>query len=157
LHEETNAGGLEAMLFDMLRWNLDGFDVRKVPKTTALDEQKLMSMGSVDRYIFELLDGDTMPGAFDQDEVWPEDVVQIRKSLFYGEYLARCRDRYRRAERKDAGPFWRLVYKRLGPCQGKRPADGERFVFLPPRAEARRLMNKALNLTVCDAETDIFG
>lgn len=157
LHEETNAGGLEAMLFDMLRWNLDGFDVRKVPKTTALDEQKLMSMGSVDRFIFELLDGDTMPGSFDQDEVWPEDVVQIRKSLFYGEYLARCRDRYRRAERKDAGPFWRLVYKRLGPCQGKRPADGERFVFLPPRAEARRLMSKALNLTVCDAETDIFS
>ena len=47
LQEEVDNGGLEALLFYLENIDLTGFQVRKVPQTEALQEQKLLSM-SVD-------------------------------------------------------------------------------------------------------------
>jgi len=43
-------GGKEGLLYDLLRMNIDNFDVRKVPHTDALADQKRRSMGHVEEW-----------------------------------------------------------------------------------------------------------
>lgn len=44
--EEMEAGGYEAMLFDLLHHDLTGFNVRRVPMTDGLQEQRKLSLGT---------------------------------------------------------------------------------------------------------------
>jgi len=44
IEEEMKSGGLSAMLFDLLEYDLSSFQVRTVPQTSALLEQKLQSL-----------------------------------------------------------------------------------------------------------------
>jgi len=46
LHAEMEAGGYEAMLHDLLQYDLTGFDVREVPETEGLREQKHLSLST---------------------------------------------------------------------------------------------------------------
>jgi phage/plasmid-associated DNA primase len=41
---EMEAGGYEAMLHDLLNYDISGFNVRRVPGTAALDDQKKLSL-----------------------------------------------------------------------------------------------------------------
>jgi hypothetical protein len=43
LHGEANNGGIEAMLYDLLRLDLSKFDIRDIPRTDALIEQQMLS------------------------------------------------------------------------------------------------------------------
>jgi hypothetical protein len=52
--EEFAKGGLEALLHDLLAFDLDSF-IRQIPRTEALLEQKLRSLDSVEIYWFERL------------------------------------------------------------------------------------------------------
>jgi hypothetical protein len=44
LHAEMEGGGVAAMLHDLLRRDISKFDIRRVPQTAALGEQKLLSL-----------------------------------------------------------------------------------------------------------------
>lgn len=44
LHAEIEGGGVAAMLHDLLKRDLSNFDIRRVPQTAALGEQKLLSL-----------------------------------------------------------------------------------------------------------------
>jgi hypothetical protein len=44
LYAEISNGGREAVLYDLLRRDLSKFNIRKVPQTAALGEQKLLSL-----------------------------------------------------------------------------------------------------------------
>lgn len=145
LYRVAGSGGVEAMLYDMLRMDLTSFDVRSVPSTRALDEQKLGALGSVDRYLWELTEGDDLPG-WDKS-AWTEEGPLVLKSRFHEEYLERCRKRYNERYPKDHSAFWRHVYDRMGPLKPKRDASGERAILLPPVSEAKALMRKALGLS----------
>lgn len=48
-------GGLQAMMHELLQLDLTGFDVRDYPKTAALDEQKLQSLGPDHLWWLDLL------------------------------------------------------------------------------------------------------
>jgi hypothetical protein len=52
---ELDNGGYEAMLYDLLNYDLTGFNFRKAPKTTALQEQQKLSLGISDTWWFEVL------------------------------------------------------------------------------------------------------
>lgn len=57
IHDELNAGGLEAMLDAMLRLNLGDWHPRQsVPKTAALVEQQLRSLREGDRIVYQMLE-----------------------------------------------------------------------------------------------------
>ena len=50
LDHEMNHGGIEAFMYDLLERDLTKFNVRAKPSTAALMEQKLMSLGSIERW-----------------------------------------------------------------------------------------------------------
>ena len=55
IHAEMEDGGYEAMLHDLLRRDLTGFDVRDVPETEGLQEQKKLSLGTADAWWMDVL------------------------------------------------------------------------------------------------------
>lgn len=59
MDEEMRRGGYEALLADLLDFDLSKVDLRKIPKTDALLEQKLRSLDSVERWLYEALERGT--------------------------------------------------------------------------------------------------
>lgn len=55
LEEQWQSGVREALLHHLTTLDISQFNVRLIPKTAALLEQKLMSLGSVDRWYFDAL------------------------------------------------------------------------------------------------------
>ena len=63
---QMDAGGREAMLFDLQHFDLEDVDLRKVPATAALHEQKLFSMRLHERWWYQKLrDGHLLPDMTD--------------------------------------------------------------------------------------------
>lgn len=63
IHDQLNDGGYEALLFMLQSYDLEGFDVRKVPQTDALREQKLLSMSQNEEWWYQKLrDGRVLEG-----------------------------------------------------------------------------------------------
>ena len=55
MDEELDQGGREALLHDLLTFDLSQVELRKIPRTDGLLEQKLRSLDSVDSWWFERL------------------------------------------------------------------------------------------------------
>jgi hypothetical protein len=53
--EQMEAGGYQAMLHDLLEFDLTGFNVRDVPITEGLQQQKKLSLGTADSWWMEVL------------------------------------------------------------------------------------------------------
>lgn len=74
MDEELTAGGRERLLHDLLTFDLSSVDVRTIPKTKALLDQKVRSLDTIDNFWFERLqDGGD----------WPSRIVA---SDLYGDY-----------------------------------------------------------------------
>lgn len=55
IHDELESGGYEAMLYDLLHHDLTGFNVRNVPETEGLQEQKKLSLGTSEAWWEDVL------------------------------------------------------------------------------------------------------
>jgi hypothetical protein len=66
LVDQMNAGGREAMLYDLLRHDLTGVDIWDYPQTEALAEQKIRSMTMVQSFWLECLQEGVIG-----DRAWP--------------------------------------------------------------------------------------
>jgi hypothetical protein len=86
LHDEMNSGGREAMLYELLNVDLSGLNLRCVPQTTGLFEQKLLSADSVTKFWFSRLqEGSQITGG----TYWSL-YVETRK--FYDQYVNYARN-----------------------------------------------------------------
>ena len=85
LDAELKAGGLEAMLYDLRKRDLSGFDVRQVPNTDALKNQKILSLEPHMQWWFEKLINGTLS---DHEKEWGE----IRKSVLHEDYLSHVKN-----------------------------------------------------------------
>jgi hypothetical protein len=56
MQKQMNEGGREALLHFLLNYDISNFEVRDVPKTAALQDQKLLSMGNEDSWWHEKLE-----------------------------------------------------------------------------------------------------
>lgn len=65
LHQQMHAGGLEAMLHDLLRFDLGDWHPRQVLQTKGLQHQKEMSLGTLAGWWENILQNGAIPGAFD--------------------------------------------------------------------------------------------
>jgi len=54
--EQMKAGGLAALIYDMLRQDISAFEVRDIPHTDALDDQKRHSLDSLDKWLLAVLE-----------------------------------------------------------------------------------------------------
>jgi hypothetical protein len=84
-------GGREAMLSELLNYDISGCNLQDVPKTDALFEQKLHSMNSIAKFWFErLMDGMLHP----EHGYWKEmiEIPVLHKA--YEEFARSVGDRY---------------------------------------------------------------
>jgi hypothetical protein len=145
IRAQMAAGGLAAMLHDLLAHDLAGFDVWDVPHTTAGTEQKTDSLRGVDAWLFDALAQQRMAGV-----EWGETGMQVAKDQAYVDYRGRSR------ELGDFKPdntvrFWLRVGKILHAGgvllqEVRSRVGGERVrqsVF-PPIEDARRAFEKYL-------------
>lgn len=90
IDEQMAAGGAEAMLHDLLDYDLSSFEVRDVPATAALDEQKQLSLDGPAAWLYDVLDSGRI-GA----HVWTDEGLTIPKDAAYHqfcEYSKRARE-----------------------------------------------------------------
>lgn len=84
MDEQLAEGGREALLYDLLHFDLSTVDLRKIPRTGALLEQKLRSLESVESWWFErLMSGTTTIGG----DKW---LQEIPISTLFDDYIAQA-------------------------------------------------------------------
>jgi hypothetical protein len=89
IFDQVNNGGREAMFHDLLRMNLTGINLRDVPTTGALSEQKLLSAGSIVKFWYSRLQaGSQLLGEEWNDlvatELLHEQYVRWSRSMGFG-------------------------------------------------------------------------
>ncbi len=74
MDQELDAGGREALLHDLLHFDLSDVELRKIPRTKALLEQKIRSLDTVESWWFErLVSGNATVGGSE----WPADPIAV--------------------------------------------------------------------------------
>jgi len=82
IDEELEHDGLEYLLADLLAFDLDTVNLRQIPRTEALLEQKIRSLDSVEGWWFERL----MSGSTTRHETrW---LQEVPRSLLFDDYIA---------------------------------------------------------------------
>lgn len=89
IKDELDNGGLENLLHFLLTYDLSSFEVRQVPQTKALQEQKIMSMSPEAQWMYEKLwEGRVLK----TDQEWR---TKIMKDTLYEDYVNDLRDQGR--------------------------------------------------------------
>jgi hypothetical protein len=104
IQAELDDGGYEAMLYDLLRYDLMRFNVRRVPQTSALNEQRLLSMRPVTAWWRNVLHEGRVELESSVSSDWTE---FYDTGLLHGSYLhyARTRHEYRPMDRTALAAF----------------------------------------------------
>lgn len=149
--DQLDTGGREALLYMLQNYDLSNFEVRKVPKTDALNEQKLLSMTAEEEWWYDKL----MDGAIlrDDDE-WNREVPKEALFTDYVDYM-RQNNVLRRANKTTLGKFISKVcpgFKLFRKNDTVRYADASgmlreetkrvRYYCLPELKECRIVWNK---------------
>lgn len=119
IRDELDNGGREALLHHLLTRDISKFDVRQFPKTSALQEQKLLSMSIEEQWWYErLMDG---RNCFRHDS-WQGEVL---KSDIQADYLHWCEQQkvMRRANATALGKFLKRVLPHGRPRPFQRYAE----------------------------------
>ena len=144
LNAQMAAGGLAAMLHDLLAMDIEGWHPsRGIPKTQALAEQKALSLDPASKWWMGLLDRGSLPVteliAWDHG---PAELDPVSKGELLEDY-----DRFLKTNRvfsaKASHRALATAGRSLGLQTGK-TKTGERAWTVPPLAEARRLFEERL-------------
>jgi hypothetical protein len=97
MKEDLDHGGRENLLHYLMTYDLEGYEVRKAPKTIALQDQKLLSMTPETQWLYDrLLEGRALYSHQD----WQRNVI---KDIMYKEYL---RDITAQGIQRRMNPTW---------------------------------------------------
>jgi hypothetical protein len=113
ISRQMNEGGREALLHMLLKRSLDDFQVRDVPATTALREQKLLSLDvEFEWWYNKLSEGRVLQG----DNAWSTEVMKDR---LVGDFIANAQrfNVSRRGSQTSLGRFLKKVCPRLRTTQ----------------------------------------
>ena len=144
LNAQMAAGGLAAMLHDLLATDIEGWHPsRGIPKTQALAEQKALSLDHASKWWMALLDRGALPVT--EPIAWdrgPAELDPVSKGELLEDY-----DRYLKANRvfsaKASHRALATAGRSLGLQTGK-TKGGERAWWLPSLSEARELFEERL-------------
>jgi hypothetical protein len=91
IEDEMQAGGLQALLYDLLHTDLSDFNVRQVPSTTALTDQKLRGLDDVGRWWYDTLVAGDLDGSGFAPGKWASEAIEILPDDLFNDYLAHAR------------------------------------------------------------------
>jgi len=112
---ELDGGGRERLLHDLLKFDLNSFNIWDVPQTKALLDQKLGSLSPIDEFWYSRLhDGSLIHG----DDTWR---TVIARDDLYAEYLKEVKSRNMGRARGSAD-FGKRLKKLLPSIRDTRPA-----------------------------------
>lgn len=119
IQKQMDNGGREALLHLLKTRDLSNFEVRKFPKTQALQDQKIMSMSPEEQWWFEKLNEGHLIGDFWKPEVTKLDLQK--------DYLAYCERQKinRRASPTGLGKFLKKVLPGVFPQTFQKMAEVE--------------------------------
>lgn len=117
IQKQMDNGGREAFLHFLMTRDLSEFDVRKFPKTEALQEQKVLSMSPEEQWWFEKLNEGNLIG-----EGWKPEVT---KDSLQRDYLGYCERQKinRRVSPTALGKFLKRVLPSIYPQTFQRTAE----------------------------------
>lgn len=156
LCEQMDGEGLAALLHELMTTDLDGFDIREVPQTAALAEQKLHSLDDVQEWWREVLTTGAMNDglAIITDHDWSKAPIDVSCDALYEKYLsttARAK-LYRPKSKPTFGQTLRrlldgnLTVIRPGAPKG---APRLRRYVLPSLQQCREAFEKTIGAKVC--------
>ncbi len=110
--KEMEAGGYAAMLYDLLHHDLTGFNVRRVPFTEGLQQQKKLSLGTTEAWWADMLHRGyvfrSKLGLEAEFGTWAEEVSTELLVASYSEFAERRRERHP-LSRETLGRFMRRM------------------------------------------------
>lgn len=134
INEQMENGGYEALLYYLQSIDLNGFQVRNVPQTEALQEQKLLSMNYDEEWWFrKLQDG----RVFDGDAEWERFAQTDKVTQDFVRYMELWRFN-RRGNETSLGRFLARMCPHLTKVRRRTVIDVDDG-FGQPKREARRL------------------
>jgi hypothetical protein len=142
-------GGLAAMLKDLLELKIQ-LDLREIPKTKALFEQKQLSASPQQRWWYEELREGTMWREPDRDA----EGYWLDRDLVYDRYIKvieKVRSRSDQGLKTELGMFLHKVLPTSYPRE-KRKLNGGRYWVLPPLSACRRAYEKLFNVAANEAQ-----
>jgi hypothetical protein len=90
LKHEIDNGAAAAMLHDLLRMDLSGFNVRDVPRTAAKAEQQALSLPSVEAWVYQMLQEGVIEERLYQGicirHEWQANGLDVKKDIAYAAY-----------------------------------------------------------------------
>lgn len=140
LQAELHGEGPSALLAYLQHLDLSNFEVRNVPDTEALAEQKVQGLKNVERWWISVLEHGSLGGSI-SDQEWARDVVRIEKTDFRDAYSRWMRTRRYDGEEVDESEFGRRIMDMLPEIQQTRPrVNGKpvRHYVLPDLDACRR-------------------
>jgi len=158
LEAELRHGGAAAMLYDLQRRDLTNFNVRDVPSTLALLDQKAQSFRGPEAWWYEtLVDGvppvevlDPDVSLLDRDWTPPtqdwEQPIRVGRDGLYADYLdfsKRTRE-YRPTPKSQFGKALRKFVPALAEERPRQGAGRSRLYVIPPLAECRASFEKLI-------------
>ncbi len=123
LHAEMEGGGYEAMLHDLLAMDLSTFNVRSVPNTDGLQQQRKLSLGTTEAWWLDCLErGYVFKSRLGLDNLLGVWLPQISTELLMTSYMefAKSRGERRPISREALGEFFRAKLKAVS----VRPRNG---------------------------------
>jgi hypothetical protein len=129
---EMNNGGREALLYELLRFDLSKINLRSVPKTKELFEQKEKTFTIDQTWWYDVLQRGELPELANGCE--------CPKHLLHADYLRRTERLGRRADRRSSETaLGMFLSKMVGPSlnPNARDANNRRFYRFPPLKDCR--------------------
>jgi hypothetical protein len=147
LEKELEQGGAAAMLHELLHRDLSGFNVRNVPQTSGLSDQKIRSLRGFEAWWYEALDEGKIAGIVSDDrlftdveEHWSEE-IKVNREILYNNYVE-----YRREDKSRLGKFLRKYVPGLTEERPRKPdtRHRDRLYRLPPLNQCRAEFEKVI-------------
>ncbi len=147
MQTELDAGGRQRLLHDLLSFDLASVNLRKIPRTQALLDQKLRSLDSVDSYWF----GRLWEGTSTTDNT--EWLLQLPTSALYQDYVkvaTQIGERRRQTSSQFGERIIRLGARKIRPANTTQEGSAYRpyHYYLPALSEARRVFERLVNQSI---------
>jgi hypothetical protein len=145
LTDHINNGGLEAWAYHLANLDCSSIELRDIPKTKALFDQKLESLNSMNRYIYEILiDGNNCFSSSEGD--WK---LEIPKANLYQNYLEKAAE-IGEKRRGDMIKFSNTLKTILGVSEDRTTIHGirERVWCFPSLDICRQRFDKHMEATI---------
>jgi Family of unknown function (DUF5906)/RepB DNA-primase from phage plasmid len=154
LKKELEGGGAAAMLHELLHRDLSGFNVRDVPQTSGLLDQKVRSLRGFEAWWYEILADGRCPGAVCDGGVLAAEVddwanlVKVDRNLLYDNYegFSKAKNQYRPEDKSRLGKFLRRYVPGLDEERPRQTGNlhRDRLYLLPPLNECRAGFEKVI-------------